>query len=277
MQTIRELFFAHAGKCSDKWENCLDVCEAELAPYRRRGAPVSLLEIGVQDGGSLEIWQKALPPGSVILGLDVDPRVGDIGFGAGISVLIADASDVSGLGALMQDRSFDIIIDDGSHVSADIVSTFETLFPRLKPGGCYIMEDLCCSYWASFGGGLRHAGAAMEWLKRLIDAVNADYWENAEADDIRLRDVYGAWIERVTFYDGIAAVTKRAEAKARRVRRVVTGSEAHHSNHPFVFAGAYAADPEAYRFGRAFAAAMTRELDRHGIVGPDRPTIPIVE
>lgn len=276
MQTIRELFFAHAGKCSDKWENCLDICETELAPYRHRTTPVSLLEIGVQDGGSLEVWQKALPPGSTITGVDIDPRVAELTFGPGISVLIADAANTAGLQTLMRCRSFDIVIDDGSHVSADIVSTFETLFPHLQPGGCYIMEDLGCSYWESFGVGLRHPGAAMEWLKRLIDVVNADHWNKADPEDIRLRDTYSALIERLTFYDGVAAVTKRVTAKPRPVRRVVTGREAHHSNHPYVFAGIYAANPDAYRFGPAFAAEMQRELERHGFTLSALPPIPVV-
>ena len=40
------------------------------------------------------------------------------------------------------DNKFDVIIDDGSHESEHILTSLKTLFPRLKTGGYYFIEDL---------------------------------------------------------------------------------------------------------------------------------------
>lgn len=42
---------------------------------------------------------------------------------------------------------FDIILDDGSHISEHIITSFTTLFSELKPGGLYVIEDTQTSYW----------------------------------------------------------------------------------------------------------------------------------
>jgi SAM-dependent methyltransferase len=43
--------------------------------------------------------------------------------------------------------NFDIIIDDGSHDVAHQQMTFGKLFDLLKPGGIYIIEDMCTSFF----------------------------------------------------------------------------------------------------------------------------------
>jgi hypothetical protein len=63
---LNDLFFEHDAKRVDKWEQYLGTYQSELAPFVERGTPVRLLEIGVQNGGSLELWANYLPTGSVI-------------------------------------------------------------------------------------------------------------------------------------------------------------------------------------------------------------------
>ena len=40
------------------------------------------------------------------------------------------------------DVEFDVIIDDASHVYTNTVTTFEALFPSVKTGGMYLIEDI---------------------------------------------------------------------------------------------------------------------------------------
>lgn len=69
----------------------------------------------------------------------------------------------------------DIIIDDGSHMNAHVITAFELLFPLLREGGIYAVEDLQTSYWPSFGGAIRPdegPQTSMRFFRGLIDGLN---------------------------------------------------------------------------------------------------------
>ena len=63
-----------------------------------------------------------------------------------INIIIGDARNKSDLVEKLKNTTFDLIIDDGSHVSEDIVATFQSLWKRVNSGGYYIVEDLRCTY-----------------------------------------------------------------------------------------------------------------------------------
>ena len=184
---LATLFFQHRGKAVDKWEQYLGIYERELAPFLETNQAVRLLEIGVQNGGSLELWSEYLPAGSEIVGIDIDPKVGSLTFNGSVQAHVVDATDEWKIAALLGGRLFDVIIDDGSHVSSDVIATFKLLFGRLAFGGKYIIEDLHASYWPSFGGGLHVGASAIEFLKGLVDALNADYLDQTDALPEELR------------------------------------------------------------------------------------------
>lgn len=92
-KSLTELYFEHDGKVADKWEQYLAIYEPELRPFAVGGRPVRLLEIGVQNGGSLQIWSKYLPPGSLVVGVDIDAAFARLELGEGIPLLVADAGD----------------------------------------------------------------------------------------------------------------------------------------------------------------------------------------
>jgi hypothetical protein len=221
-----EIFGNHSRYLSDKWAQFLPVYDSELGPMVARGQPLRLLEIGVQNGGSLQVWHEYLPKGSLIYGIDIDERCRRLVFPPEIKVLIGDAGSPAFLNALLGDEIFDIIIDDGSHQADDVTSAFEALLPRLAPAGKYFIEDLHASYWASHGGGLRRHGTAIEHLKKLVDALHADHFEGDVKEDERqwARNLNSA-IERVSFHDSIAVIVKYSQRKTSRFNRVLSGSE----------------------------------------------------
>lgn len=221
---LQDLFVSHTGHISDKWEHYLGIYESELTPIINRGAPISLLEIGVQNGGSLQIWEKYLPPGSDVFGIDVDPNCARLDLGPSITVAIADATSDEQLGAALGHRTFDAIIDDGSHLCSDVIQTFQLLFERLRPGGKYLIEDLHCSYWRSHGGGLRDPGASIEWIKGLVDSLNADHFvvEGSGAVPAWTQTI-NRHVARITFYDSVAVVEKFRKPKHAPYRRLLSG------------------------------------------------------
>jgi hypothetical protein len=70
---------------------------------------------------------------------------------------------------------FDLIIDDGSHINEHVIKSFEFLFPKLKKGGIYVIEDTQTSYWEAYGGtstDFNRAGTIYHYFKSLIDCLN---------------------------------------------------------------------------------------------------------
>ena len=226
---FEQAFWEHRGLLSDKWLQYLPVYQAAVDRVIANGGPMRLLEIGVQNGGSLQIWAKVLPAGSQVVGIDVDPRCTVLPVGEGIRIVLGDATDRETVERQFEGEFFDIIVDDGSHVSSDVIAAFFACFPHLAPGGTYLVEDLHASYWATHGGGLRRPGSAMEFMKSLADALHADHFElGSVAIDSETTELIGlgAWIERVSFHDSIVSVHKRVASKRRPHGRAVTGLRA---------------------------------------------------
>ena len=104
------------------------------------GKESSLLEIGVACGASLKMWSEYLP-NAQITGLDIRPECANICKGYDrINIVIDDAT------TWIPNHKYDVIIDDGSHVSLDIVKTFENLWPLVNKGGFYVIEDMKCTH-----------------------------------------------------------------------------------------------------------------------------------
>ncbi len=119
-----------------------------LAFYRRLlpmldPEPASILEIGVKGGGSTAVW-KALFPSASVVGIDIKPRrwLTSQPSPDGSVFLQGDQTDVARLEEIaMTYGPFDIVIDDGSHVTDHVAGTLRCLLPHVRPGGVYIIED----------------------------------------------------------------------------------------------------------------------------------------
>lgn len=117
-------------------------------PYRcnKNELKLSVLEIGVACGASLRTWACYLPSSS-ITGIDVREECESLCKDLdNTQILTADARQKSSLDSKLGSKNFDLIIDDGSHISEDINTTFQALWGRVKPGGYYCIEDLACTY-----------------------------------------------------------------------------------------------------------------------------------
>lgn len=136
------------------------------------------MEFGVQHGGSLEMWLDYFGPACRVTGIDIDPRCAALG-GDRISVLTGDQEDRGFLRGLADAAGQpDIVIDDGGHGMSQQIATLEEMWPQLRDGGVYLAEDTHTSYRANFGGGARRHGTFVEYVKNLIDQVNAWHSED---------------------------------------------------------------------------------------------------
>jgi cephalosporin hydroxylase len=148
--TFTELFMAHTGNVSSKWVHYLEVYERYFSPYRSK--PCKILEIGVQNGGSLQLYKKYFPFAEKIVGIDIDPNSKNAE-ADNIFVEIGSQADVDFLAEVNDTHGpFDIVIDDGSHVFEHQIASFEALFPLASSTAVYIVEDVHTSYLPDFGG-----------------------------------------------------------------------------------------------------------------------------
>ncbi|RQV97885.1 hypothetical protein EH221_03275, partial [bacterium] len=234
--TLKSIFQRHQGKVSDKWLSYLDEWETLFVPFRDQ--EINLFEIGVHNGGSLEIWAKYFSRAKNLIGCDVNEACGQLQFSdPRIAVITGDVNsdDVEGeLTALTND--LDILIDDGSHHASDIIHAFARYFKYLNPGGVYIIEDLHTSYWQAFNGGLHSPYSAMGFLKHLSDLVNFEHWRNNSSRkrflspyETKYRvnfDETDLWsIHAVTFINSLCVIQKKTPENNLLGRRIVVGSK----------------------------------------------------
>ena len=141
---------------------------------------IKLLEIGVggydnpnSGGNSLRMWRKYFPFGK-IYGIDIYDKFNLQG--NRIKIFMGSQADEDFLNTITDEiGELDIIIDDGSHINEHVITTFNILFPKLKDGGIYVIEDTQTSYWEDFGGDsndLNNSKTMMNYFKSLTDALN---------------------------------------------------------------------------------------------------------
>lgn len=174
-KSFSSVFRDHRGKVSDKWSSYLPIYEKVFEPFQNK--KISILEIGIQNGGSLEIYSKYFIRADKIIGCDINQQCSLLSFDKNIEVIIGDCNDINIKNSIIdKNRNYQFIIDDGSHKSGDIINTFINYFEYLDCGGTYIIEDLHCSYWKDWQGSLYGHNTAISFLKLLVDVVNFEHW-----------------------------------------------------------------------------------------------------
>ena len=122
--------------------------------YRRLAAQIGpagrVLEVGVYQGESLRLWQALFPAG-VVAGVD-NHAEGTAVWPAG-TVSIAASQDNPEMAVQARHASpegYDLIVDDASHDGKLSQVTFALLWPLVKPGRWYVIEDWWVGYlpWA---------------------------------------------------------------------------------------------------------------------------------
>jgi len=109
--------------------------------------PITLLEIGICLGGSMFLWADFFNhKDTQIIGIDL--RIPEVFFPPNVVTYVCDQNDTQRLRDVAKRHGpFDIIIDDGSHFSRETKNSFDILFPHVKVGGYYAIEDWAVGYW----------------------------------------------------------------------------------------------------------------------------------
>ena len=186
---------------------------------------ITLLEIGFGMGNSGHMWDDYFPNAELYF-IDVNPNAfkqNKIPFSSRAHFHLLDQGDKEQLIEFKQaiGKKFDLIIDDGSHHCHHQILTFEQLFPLVKEGGYYVIEDLHTSYWRMYGGagniGAPKASlnSAINFFMNLVHDVNYIGSLTGYADSNRSKDLlktmteYQRSIESIHFHTSMCFIKKR--------------------------------------------------------------------
>jgi len=236
MKTLKEIYKNHSGKVSDKWNIYLDTYEEKLSSLKK--SPIKLFEIGVLNGGSLEIFSKYFENAELILGCDIDKNCQKLKYTENnIKLIVGDVNSDEISNQIIKNGDFDIIIDDGSHTSKDIVTSFCKYFKHLKYDGIYIVEDLHASYQKEHGGGLFYPISSMNFFKKLVDIINFEHWGIKKEKNFILRTFKQNYqinmdsinfdeIHSIEFINSLCFIKKKLPKKNVVGKRHVVGNDA---------------------------------------------------
>lgn len=124
---------------------------------------INFLEIGLLQYASIKMWEEYFS-NAKIWGVDIELREPVTAVSDRVKLVKCDATSPDLL--LHLPDKLDIVIDDGSHMSADHIATFELLYPHVNPGGFYIIEDTHVQHvswkkYSKFNSGVN----SLQWLK----------------------------------------------------------------------------------------------------------------
>lgn len=166
--------------------------------WQLRDEPITLIEIGVWEGASLAMW-RAYFPRALIVGVDVDTSRVRNDYIEGTHVRQGNATDEEFVRSVIKDfDSFDVVIDDGSHMSRLAQSSFRLLWPHVAPRGWYVIEDLHTYWWER-----ANPPGSEEWL--LDMACDAMGHGDSRQDGMS----HNTAIDSMFFRLGMAAIRKK--------------------------------------------------------------------
>lgn len=215
---ITNIHLAKTGKVSDKWASYLVHYDNLFDSLK--DSPLKMLEIGIGHGGSLDTWSEYFTTAELIIGCDIDPKCAKLQYAdKRVHVIVGDANSSEAYTKIVHlSKEFDIIIDDGSHRSVDVLNAFINYFPLVKPGGIFVIEDTHTLYQDGYGGGVLTDNGPYAFFKKIVDIINFQFWANEVSIQTYLRSFFTnqsvppfileGWIESVEFRNSIITIRK---------------------------------------------------------------------
>ena len=206
MADLREIFYS-LEKISDKWDPYFDVYEKHFARFI--GKSPKILEIGVQNGGSIDMWIQYFGEGTQIVGIDVLPQCAELQYPENVEIIIGDQSSNDFWdGFLSNHTDFDIVIDDGGHTMIQQIVTLNRVFPHVKDGGVFLCEDTHTSYWKDWGGGWNSPKTFLYYAKELTDYINKEHLVPGYISKNSLR-IFKNELNSIAFYNSMVVFEKQ--------------------------------------------------------------------
>jgi hypothetical protein len=160
--------FQQSQKNSGKHKKYFEVYDKIFERFRNK--KITFVEVGVLNGGSLEIWKKYFHEDSRIIGIDLNPECKKFEE-KGVEIFIGDqSSEIFWDNFFKKVGKVDILLDDGGHTNLQQIITIIKSTKNINNDGIIVTEDTHSSYMSKFGNPSRYS--FINFAKKLIDDIN---------------------------------------------------------------------------------------------------------
>ena len=199
-----KFFLSDEHRQIDKWLHYFEVYDKWFKDFRNKD--IVFVEIGVQNGGSAQMWRHYFGDKATIIGVDIDERCKQFD-SDDIKIEIGSQEDVEFWNTFKEKYPrVDILLDDGGHTMAQQIITFQCMFDHIADGGIYLCEDTHTSYWAEYGAVDEKSAENnyTEFAKTFIDEVNAFHSRGKVPISNNTLTMHG-----LHFYDSMVVIEKQ--------------------------------------------------------------------
>mgnify|MGYP000530598577 CR=1 FL=1 len=210
---LGEIYSESSGMQVSKWAHYIPAYDKLFEDFLNK-PDLKFLEIGVCKGGSLHMWRKYFGKNACIYGIDIDEEC--LKFTNDGKVRIGSQTDTKFLDSIIDEMGgVDIILDDGSHLMNDIKHTFLHLFPKMNENGLYVVEDLHCAFWGTYGGGYNSKDNFFKFTQDLTKDIH--HWYHNKP--VMFPSI-SSNLSSIKIYDSIVAFEKKKVVKPTLFRKI---------------------------------------------------------
>lgn len=203
MTQFQNYFESNTSNCIHKWIHYFDIYDFWFKKYKNK--PIVILEIGVFQGGSLNMWRDYFGEEAQIFAIDINPLCKQFET-KNTKIFIGSQEDKEFLKYVKtQVPKFDVLIDDGGHTMQQQMVSFEELYDHINDDGLYLCEDLHTSYWKNYGGGYKRPNSFIEYSKNFIDSINA--WHSRDSQ-LKVNNITKSTYA-LHYYDSVLVMEKK--------------------------------------------------------------------
>ena len=216
---LKDLFDS-SPKSTDKWSRYFDVYQRYLEKYE--GKNITFIEVGVQNGGSMEMWSKFFGPESKLYGIDIDPKCAELKYdNPNVNIIIGDQESKEFWDTILPSIGpIDVFIDDGGHFIPQQIVTFEKVWNKIKKNGVYICEDTHTSYFQRFNSSYKSQNSFIEYAKDFADILHlkkTDQYNSLIGENISniirsnenlVKKEFAHDLSSIHFYDSMIVIEK---------------------------------------------------------------------
>jgi len=196
MKTELYELFKDSKKRSLKWKKYFPIYEVLLSQYINK--KITFVEVGILNGGSLEIWKKYFGSNARIIGIDNNPDCKQFE-NKDCEIFIGSQSDPKFWENFYKEVGrVDIILDDGGHTNDQQLITLMESINFINNGGLHLVEDTHTSYLKQYGNPNKYS--FINFCKKTIDDINFTFPKIGNFENSINRTVHS-----IEFFESIVA------------------------------------------------------------------------